>query len=671
MVIGSLPNDQIVEVIRWLALMGLATIFARPFTQVVLVGTGASGSIIWVFSKLFAWLMVGWLPWLFASLHILAFGAAAWVGLIVLALSMRVFGPVQWHWPRFAVVEVGFIALFWFGLAMRVGWADLTGLEKFTDMGFLAAAIRTDFMPPEDVWFAGEVINYYYVGQAIVATWANLADVPAPHAYQLSMATLFALTGMGSWALVVWMTQPFGRRIAGILGGLATLLVLYAGNLHSVLYTLVRTMMPTTKPDFYYPDSTRFIGFDPDTADKAFTEFPAYGFAVGDLHAHVVALPLFLLGVALILCLMDQLSRLGNVRLGTVAAFGWIIGLAASVNSWDVACLGLLAIVAACVGLARSADGLWRGIDAIGATLVLVGAVAALTAGPFLASFDSFSNGVSLTVTRTPLWQLLTVYGHVMPALLLFAGLAFWQQMSGFAPSAIGLLAVAALIMIAVPEEVYIKDIYDTSHARANTMFKFSFRAQHLLILAAVAALAPLAAAGLCGTFAAIVVSAPLIATFAYTPHIFKPLSAIRSLDGWAYLKDERALIEVAMTLPLTKGEAIIEAPGGSFTETARVSAMTGLPAVIGWVGHQWLWRSGAQAASARAVEIDQFYTTAADQERCASLRRYNVRYVILGQVEARKYPDLDTAGIEALGVAVFSGAGGKIITIDPARCEQ
>ena len=111
------------------------------------------------------------------------------------------------------------------------------------------------------------------------------------------MASLFALTGLAVWRLTVALAAPFGWRIAQVLGGAATVLTLYGGNLHSALYSLFHSLMPTTKEAFYFPDSTRFIGFDPPTGDKGFTEFIAYAFAAGDLHAHVVATPVFLLGL--------------------------------------------------------------------------------------------------------------------------------------------------------------------------------------------------------------------------------------------------------------------------------------------------------------------------------------------------------------------------------------
>src|SRR5690606_29058403 len=139
------------------------------------------------------------------------------------------------------------------GLAVRLKNAGLIGLEKFTDMAFLAGAMRADMMPPQDAWFAGHAVNYYYVGQAMVGAWANLTGVTAAHSYQLAMATLFALTALGAGLMVAQLAAPWGRRMQAVLGASAGMLAVYGGNGHSLLYQLFRHWMPTTKDDFFYP----------------------------------------------------------------------------------------------------------------------------------------------------------------------------------------------------------------------------------------------------------------------------------------------------------------------------------------------------------------------------------------------------------------------------------
>lgn len=668
--IGSLPPDQLAEVARWLALLALSGALARPVVLRLMPGEGSG----WILGKLLGWLVVGWVPWILASLHILPFGSASMTGFLALALLAVWTGLGPRDLRGFLTVEAAFLLFFWLGLAVRLQAPDLTGLEKFTNMGFLAAAMRSEVMPPQDAWYAGYTLNYYYVGQAMVGAWGNLAGIAADHTYQLAMATLFALLALATYQLVAQLTAPWGKRLSAVLGSTGAVLAVYGGNGHSVLYQLFRSWMPTTKSEFFYPDSTRFIGFDPATLDKAFTEFPAYGFIAGDLHAHVVATPLFMLSVALVLSILRRgLQGVMPDRLQSLA-FGWMLGLAFAMNSWDFAIIGLLPTVALAVLLTRPTIGAMppviRRLDDLGAAAVLVAVGAALTLVPFLIDFRPFANGILPVESRTPIWQLLVVYAHVLPALILLPLLALRRGLV-LPLLPIGVVAVTGLLLVAIPEVIFLKDIYGADHARSNTMFKLTFRAQPLLVIAALAVLAPALARGRGWTVGAFAGLAPLVLTLAYLPHVHAPPSVIRSLDGLAFLGDERALVEAARGLPLGEGESFVEASGLSFTGASRVSAMTGQPAVIGWTGHEWLWRNDVTAAYGRANDVDRFYTTTDEAERCRIVRRYTIRYVILGRIERERYTDLAVHDLVALGPEVHRGSGGVILRIAPETCQE
>lgn len=652
---GSLPMAEALIVLRLFALLALATWAARPLALRLVPGGGG-----WVAALLLAFVVMGWLPWLLAALHLLGFAQASLAGLGALVAARLWLGAAPGAQREAFAVAAGFALLFWLGLAQRMGNADLSGLEKFTDLGLLAAAMRADVMPPLDPWFAGETVNYYYVGQAMAAAWGHLAGASADQAYQIVMASLFALTGLAVWALTARLAQAAGPVLAQGGGALAAALTLYGGNLHSALYSLLRPLMPATNPAFYFPDSTRFIGFDPPVADKGFTEFPAYAFAVGDLHAHVAALPVFFLGVMILLGFVARGMARQAADPVQVLGFGWVLGLCAAINSWDVAVLGVMGLLGVLMlaGLRR------QRLDALGLAAVLVASAAFVSAAPFLGQFTPFASGIEAAPNRTPLWQWLVLYGHaLLPAALL---LALPPLRRDWAP---GLLFASALLLLVLPELLIVRDIYGLEYARANTMFKLSFRAQSLLIVASVAVLALAAQAGRRARIGALVAAVPLVSILAYAPHILVWPSAIRNLDGLAFLGDERALVEAARHLPLAPGESLIEVSGDAFGDTARVSAMTGQPAVIGWAAHEWLWRNDGDRPNQRATRVEAFYTTADHPARCALIRRHGVRYAILGQVEEARYPALNREGVLALGPVVHSSAGGQIVQIDPSRC--
>jgi uncharacterized membrane protein len=73
----------------------------------------------------------------------------------------------------------------------------------------------------------------------------------------------------------------------------------------------------------------------------------------------------------------------------------------------------------------------------------------------------------------------------------------------------------------------------------------------------------------------------------------------------------------------------------------SRFSIYTGLPGVVGWEWHQQQQRAVVPSSwvSQRIDEIDHFYTTTNLQLALDFLRKYNVRYIIVGQQERGKYP--------------------------------
>ena len=52
--------------------------------------------------------------------------------------------------------------------------------------------------------------------------------------------------------------------------------------------------------DYWFPNSTRYIGHNPLTDDQCIHEFPSYSFVLGDLHAHVVNVMFVLLTVGIL-----------------------------------------------------------------------------------------------------------------------------------------------------------------------------------------------------------------------------------------------------------------------------------------------------------------------------------------------------------------------------------
>ena len=84
--------------------------------------------------------------------------------------------------------------LFAFGLILwslvRSYQPDINGLEKFMDYGFINSILRSEYLPPSDMWFSGNPINYYWLGHLWVAVVTKLTAIPASVTYNLMLATI-------------------------------------------------------------------------------------------------------------------------------------------------------------------------------------------------------------------------------------------------------------------------------------------------------------------------------------------------------------------------------------------------------------------------------------------------------------------------------------------------
>ena len=98
----------------------------------------------------------------------------------------------------------------------------------------------------------------------------------------------------------------------------------------------------------------------------------------------------------------------------------------------------------------------------------------------------------------------------------------------------------------------------------------------------------------------------------------------------------------------------ILEADGDSYTNAERVSVLTGLPTVLGWHTHEWLWRNGYSIIEERQADITEIYTGNSKENVEELLKKYNVSYIFIGSKEYEKYPDMDIAFLEGLGEVVF-----------------
>ena len=112
-----------------------------------------------------------------------------------------------------------------------------------------------------------------------------------------------------------------------------------------------------------------------------------------------------------------------------------------------------------------------------------------------------------------------------------------------------------------------------------------------------------------------------------------------------------------------TRGnEVVLEAVGDSYDQDggAGVSASTGLATVLGWHGsHESLWRGGDPAARAeiapRLEDAEVIYSTGDANQARELLTKYHVDYVYIGEYERNRYGGASLDKFAQIGEQVFT----------------
>jgi uncharacterized membrane protein len=190
----------------------------------------------------------------------------------------------------FLFEEILFFSILVIWSLIRAFNPSIEGLEKFMDWGFINSILRSNFLPATDMWFSGETINYYYFGHIIFAVLTKLSNISSSITYNLSIATVAALTFSFAFSLssnLAFVTKKIiNIKKVIIIGFISAMILSFGGNLHPIYkiikinikenskLTLTKKAIIESTNKYWYPDATRFIGHDPDIKDKTIHEFP-------------------------------------------------------------------------------------------------------------------------------------------------------------------------------------------------------------------------------------------------------------------------------------------------------------------------------------------------------------------------------------------------------------
>lgn len=623
----------------------------------------------YIFSKVIGSVVISYLVLILGIFKILPFSRPTIISLLISMLIINIVillkKPIVITTRQkviFLIEESIFFLILTLWSYVRGFAPDIEGLEKFMDWGFVNSILRSNYGPPMDMWFSPLPINYYYFGHYIIAIITNLSRIPSTYTYNLAIASSCALTFTTAFSLASNFVYkiPKVSKTAVIIGGLfSAFLLSFGGNFHTVYkigkniiqnenkLILTTESIKKAADGYWYPDATRFIGFDPDVADKTIHEFPLYSFVVADLHGHMNGIPIVILIVALIFIALSQSFFLP-------LPLGFLLSIAYMTNAWDFAVYGLLFGIT----FLLTSKNLFKTIF-FGLLTIFFWFIFTL---PFSLNFTPMAEGLRFSDMHTPFYQLFILYGGFWIICLPFVFYLIKKTILSSDYFIVGLIITATLLII-IPEIGYIKDIYIYDHRRANTMFKLVYQAFMIYSLCA----------GYCLIRLRKIILYKIAFAVVFVIHLIYPYFAIKSFYG---LNDYKGLYGLNfikniysdnfnainwLNQNIVGQPTIVEAVGDSYTTFGQFSVATGLPTVQGWVVHEWLWRGGYDKPAARQADVQKIYESTDISELKTLLDKYNVKYIIVGDKEYEKYPNINVTNFDQLGEVVFESGKTKI----------
>lgn len=660
------PEAQILTVLLWLAVMKFCQMTIYPYLK------PAAGNLSYGLAYPFSVLLLTFVTWYLGAaglpvqLALLLFAAAGVYAVVSKRYEVQeIRKNLRWDLVFFSAFALMLISRFLTPGIVPSG-------EKFMDAAFLGSIMLAPGVTPLDPWYAGgELSIYYYLGHWMCGVLGIFSGGAPTVVFNLMLPTVFALAAVAAYAIGVLLL----KRHQWI-----PMLVLILPNAALIWHAI----LGGGSLGIWWA-STRVI-------ENTINEYPLFSFLWGDPHAHVLGCfnqLFFLCLLAVMLARWKMLSGTGKYLLCVMLALS--LGTMPAMNSWDVMVYaGVFLVIAAIVWVMHG----HTRADAV--PLALVPVLSLASYAPFLYTMlsggGSSVQGFFLVTTPTALPEFLGVYlffiavfvayefsvlrkypwllavpvifavaGYASAGLALFCILLLAGKRSA-APEV--LFGILGMMIVVLMEFVYLKDYMGDVNYRMNTVFKFGFCAWFMLGTSVLL---------MTGRFAesrfaeisrrrALAVAAVLFVVFA----ALIGFCGIQlgypggTLDGSAWLESHHPADAAGisfLTGTALPGDIVVEAADGSYAYNGRVSAMTGLATIVGWVGHEAGWRSGVGDAGTRWSDVRTIYE---NPSRALDLMdHYGAKYLFVGDVERELYtvnlPDNGLTEIFAAdGVSIY-----------------
>jgi len=455
-------------IIAWYLLLFMIGLACLPLAGWLMRGYEDKG---YTFSRILGLVILGMGHWYLVSFGLNVnnrLGAYASLGLLIVVglvgwiRNWNWLNPVK-NWKTWILPELIFLVSFGIMILIRSLNPEISGTEKPMELAFVNAIIKSTRFPPADPWMSGYAISYYYFGYLITAILSILSGVEGSVGFNLMIASVFGMAALSAYSIMARMlaadffqmgkVNEHKRRISALLAPLFVLVVSNAEGFLELLHSLgvgwknggvfwgwlnIKELIETPagqagwNPRFWFWWRASRVISDYDLNGnhiEVIDEFPFFSFLLGDLHPHVLAIPIVLLLIGMAAeffgrgknaLVEGQTGFISNQR-GFLLFYGFLLGVLGFTNTWDFPIyFGLIFILIIFFHFRSSS---WESGILFNSVLPLIGMLmmAFIPFLPFYVTFSSQAGGILPNIAfPTSTLQLWAMFLPLFVPVLLF-----------------------------------------------------------------------------------------------------------------------------------------------------------------------------------------------------------------------------------------------------------
>ena len=664
-------------------------------------------------------LIFSYLAWLLPSLKIIPYSQGLVVIILVIILlsafyffiknKKTILGFLKKQKRIIIIGEVLFLIVFIAFIFLRShGFDFLTG-EKLRDLSIVSSIIRSDYFPPQEIWFSGQDLNIYYFGHFVSANFMKLTGIGGAEGFRLLSPIFLSLIMISSLGLIYNLTKSIKYSIFG------GLLVPLIGNIDGLIQIISKSLT-----NFSWWQSAHIIPY-------TYQEFSFWSFLFGESHAF------FMVHIFVLLFLYCSLNLIKSKKkrvLKNIILLGFLslcLGTLAITNTWNYP-FALIIVGGIIFYYFYSKNRKFSKNDLINSILsiFLITFLSIFLYLPFYLNYHNPSFNFQLVpkeLRTTPLQFLILAGTFLLPILLylfikirnaigkerewrfyylllllpfllalffphyfvlgfsLILGIiVFYLFLKEKKPTSSFLLLtiLTTSILLLVPEILILKDIFTGEYLRYNTLSKLYIQALLLLPIIAIVSIyyfnkyfKKSDLKWIINVLVILPITAslifPILGTYSITGRFNNPCF-INTMEVMKtrYPQKYEAISWIQKNI---KGQPVIlEAPGNSYDyESAHISSFTGLPTIVQWPQHlaSWMGEKIYDLTAKRTKDVKKIYNISKKDDISLLIKKYNIKYIFIGPKEKKLYSSAGLNSFDKYFKKIFSNSKTKIYKVD------